>query len=250
MLPLRNRTLEAFKEALTPKTEALVLNTPSNPTGAVYPPEAVKALTEAAVEAGVYVLSDEIYRDLVYGEEVHASPLSVVAEDKRDLVFVADGVSKTYAMTGWRIGYGIGHPDIVKAMSKIQGQSTSNPTSIAQAGALAAITSPRPFLDEWCKAYVERRDLLVGRLNAMEGVDCLTPGGAFYVLPSFKGVIERMGPGNDDLTLTTYLLEKARVAGVPGSPFGAPGHIRFSYATSIEAVEKGLGRIEEALKEI
>ncbi len=241
---------EAFEKALTKKTKVLVLNTPSNPTGGVYSKEQVDALTNAAVDAGVYVLSDEIYRDLVYGDAAHVSPLEVVPEDKRELVFIADGVSKTYAMTGWRIGYGIGHPDIIKAMSKVQGQSTSNPTSIAQAGALKAITSEAPFIEEWKKAYAERRDLLVGRLNRMDGVECLLPGGAFYALPSFEGVLERMGKPGDDLALTAQLLEEAQVACVPGTAFGAPGHIRLSYATSIEAIEEGLTRIEGALRKV
>jgi len=243
-------TPDALGDAITTKTKVLVLNDPCNPSGAVYSPQAVKALTQAAVDAGLYVLSDEVYRELTYDEAIHASPLAVVSEDKRDQVFAVDGVSKTYAMTGWRIGWGVGHPDIVKAIAKIQGQSTSNPTAVAQAAALAALTSPRDFLPPWKQQYLVRRNTIVDRLNAMPGVSCLKPGGAFYVLPSFKGVIERMGDGADDIKLTTYLLEKARVAGVPGTPFGAPGHIRFSYATSLEAIEEGLKRIEEALAKI
>ncbi len=243
-------TPKAFNKALTPRSKVLVLNTPGNPTGAVYPAEAVRALTEAAVEAGVFVLSDEIYRDLIYDGQEHTSPLTVVSKDKRDKIFVVDGVSKTFAMTGWRIGWGIGQPDIIKGMAKIQGQSTSNPTAVAQAGALAAITSPKDFLGGWRDKYVARRNEIVDRLEAMPGVSCQRPGGAFYVLPSFRGVIDRMGEGADDVKLTTYLLEKARVAGVPGSPFGAPGHIRFSYATSMELIRKALDRIEEALKRI
>ncbi len=243
-------TPDALGDAITKKTKVLVLNDPCNPSGAVYSPQAVKALTQAAVDAGLYVLSDEVYRELTYDEAIHASPLAVVSEDKRDQVFAVDGVSKTYAMTGWRIGWGVGHPDIVKAIAKIQGQSTSNPTAVAQAAALAALTNPRDFLPPWKQQYLVRRNTIVDRLNTMPGVSCLKPGGAFYVLPSFKGVIERMGDGADDIKLTTYLLEKARVAGVPGTPFGAPGHIRFSYATSLEAIEEGLKRIEEALAKI
>ncbi|MCP4676791.1 MAG: pyridoxal phosphate-dependent aminotransferase [Deltaproteobacteria bacterium] len=243
-------TPDAFKKALTPKSKVLVLNTPCNPTGSVYPKAAVRALTEAAVEADIFVLSDEIYRDLIYDGQEHTSPLTVVSKDKRDKIFIVDGVSKTFAMTGWRIGWGIGHPEVIKGMAKIQGQSTSNPTAAAQAGALAAITSPKDFLDRWRHKYVARRNEIVDRLAAMPGVSCQRPDGAFYVLPSFNGVIERMGEGADDLKLTTYLLEEARVAGVPGSPFGAPGHIRFSYATSMELIRKALDRIEEALNRI
>ncbi|MCP4600603.1 MAG: pyridoxal phosphate-dependent aminotransferase [Proteobacteria bacterium] len=243
-------TPEAFTKALTLKTKVLVLNTPNNPTGAVYSAKAVEKLTEAAVEAGLFVISDEVYRELIYGDATHTSPLSVVAEDKRDKIFVVDGVSKTYAMTGWRIGWGIGHPDIIEAMSKVQGQSTSNPTAVAQAAALKAITGSKDFLPSWREEYKTRRDTIVEGLNRMQGVTCLKPGGAFYVLPSFKGVIERMGDDATDLALTEYLLEEARVAGVPGSPFGAPGHIRFSYAMSLKAIEEGLHRIEQALLRI
>jgi aspartate aminotransferase len=243
-------TPKALERALTSKTKVLVLNTPSNPTGAVYPAQAVKDLTRAAVEAGLFVLSDEIYRELIYGDATHTSPLWVVDKEKRNQIFVVDGVSKTYAMTGWRIGWGIGDPDIIKGMSKIQGQSTSNPAAMAQAAALTAITSPKDFLSDWTGQYLKRRDEMVRRLNAMDGVSCRVPGGAFYVLASFKGVTERMGEGADDLKLAAYLLEEARVAAVPGFPFGAPGYIRFSYATSMELIDEGLRRVEAALKKI
>jgi aspartate aminotransferase len=153
-------------------------------------------------------------------------------------------------MTGWRIGWGVGDPEIVQAIAKIQGQSTSNPTSVAQAAALAALKSDNDFLPPWKEQYLARRNTMVNRLNDMPGVSCMKPGGAFYVLPSFKGVLERMGEGEDDIKLTTHLLEEARVAGVPGTPFGAPGHIRFSYATSLENIEIGLNRIEEAVAQI
>jgi aspartate aminotransferase len=243
-------TPDALRNAITPKAKVLVLNDPCNPSGAVYSPQAIEELTHAAVDAGLYVLSDEVYRELIYDDATHTSPLTVVSEDKRNWVFAVDGVSKTYAMTGWRIGWGVGDPDIVQAIAKIQGQSTSNPTAVAQAAALAALTSPTDFLPAWKEQYLVRRNTIVHRLNHMPGVSCLKPGGAFYVLPSFKGVLERMGDGADDIKLTTYLLEEARVAGVPGTPFGAPGHIRFSYATSLDAIEEGLKRIEEALAKI
>ncbi|MDJ0764345.1 MAG: pyridoxal phosphate-dependent aminotransferase [Myxococcota bacterium] len=239
-----------FNKALTARTKVLVLNTPSNPSGAIYPPEAVAAITEAATEAGVYVLCDEIYRDLIYDGAIHTSPLTVVPENRRDLIFVVDGVSKNYAMTGWRIGWGIGHPDIIKAMAKIQGQSTSNPASMAQAGALAAITGPKLFLDDWRRAYQLRRDAIVAGLNQLPDVRCPTPGGAFYVLPSVKDIIKRMGQDATDLTLAKFLLEEAAVACVPGTPFGAPGHLRLSYATSIEAIHDGLRLIAAALARI
>jgi aspartate aminotransferase len=243
-------TAEMVRRAITPKTKVLVFNDPCNPSGAVYTPQEVQALTTTAVDAGLYVLSDEIYRELIYDDATHTSPLSVVSEDKRAQVFAVDGVSKAYAMTGWRIGWGVGDPEIVQAIAKIQGQSTSNPTSVSQAAALAALKSDNDFLPPWKEQYLVRRNTMVNRLNDMPGVSCLKPGGAFYVLPSFKDVIKRMGDGEDDIRLATHLLEEARVAGVPGTPFGAPGHIRFSYATSLEAIERGLDRIEEAVAQI
>ncbi|MCP4197184.1 MAG: pyridoxal phosphate-dependent aminotransferase [Proteobacteria bacterium] len=242
---------EMLRKAITPKTKVLVLNDPCNPSGAVYTPQAVRELTTAAVDAGLYVLTDEVYRELIYDDATHTSPLSVVPEDKRAQVFTVDGVSKTYAMTGWRIGWGVGDPEIVRAIAKIQGQSTSNPTSVAQAAALAALKGANDFLRPWKEQYRLRRNTMVNRLNGMPGVSCFKPGGAFYVLPSFKGVLKRIGDGVDDISLTTHFLEQARVTGVPGTPFGASGHIRFSYAaTSLEAIEIGLNRIEEAVAQI
>ncbi len=241
---------EALEKALTPKSKVLVLNSPSNPTGAIYSKEAVKVIAEVALEAGLIILSDEIYGELTYDGAAFTSPLSVVAPQKRDQVFVVDGVSKTYAMTGWRIGWGIGDPEIINAMSMLQGQATSNPAAVAQAAALAAITGPKDFLSGWREKYAQRRDVIVRRLNEMPGVSCLKPGGAFYVLPSFLEVIEHMGNDATDITLATTLLEKAHIAGVPGTPFGAPGHIRFSYATSMKNIEAGLDRLETAIKQI
>lgn len=236
--------------AITPRSKILILNTPSNPTGTVYPRDAVVELTRTALEAGLWILSDEIYRDLIYGQARHTSPLTVAPKEWRDRVFIVDGVSKTYAMTGWRIGWGIGNADVVKAMAKIQGQSTSNPTAMAQVAARTAVEGPREFLDEWRKAYRERRDAMVSTLNTIPGVQCGTPDGAFYVLPSVRGVLDRLGEDATDLTLAGFLLEQARIAVVPGTPFGAPGHIRLSYATSINNVEKALKRMKEALARI
>ena len=243
-------TAEAFDEAITSKTKALVINTPSNPTGACYSVDALLSLAKIAGDRGIWLISDEIYRDLIYDGLAHASILSIVAEGDRERVVVVDGVSKTYAMTGWRVGWGIGNPDLIKAMSKVQGQSTSNPASMAQFAALAAITGNRTFLDEWRETYSKRRDVMVDRLLEMPGVDCCKPSGAFYALASFEEVVSGMGAEATDVTLATYLLDEARVAVVPGSAFGAPGHLRFSYATSLEKIEKGLDRVAEALTRI
>jgi len=243
-------TAEELQKVISPRSKVLVLNTPNNPTGAVYSEQAVREVTLTALKAGLWILSDEIYRELIYGQEKHVSPLSIAPEEMRDRVFVVDGVSKTFAMTGWRIGWGIGSPDVIRAMSKIQGQSTSNPASMAQAAALAALTAPRSFLKDWRSEYEKRRNEIVRRLNDIPGIQCATPGGAFYVLPSVRGVLKRMGAEATDLTLTGYLLEQARIAVVPGTPFGAPEHIRFSYATSLAAIEQGLERMKNALQQV
>ncbi len=242
-------TPQDLEKIAGPKTKVVIINTPSNPTGGLYSREATEAITEKALSMGLWIITDEIYRDLIYDGAKHVSPLSV-AQDGAERVFVVDGVSKTYAMTGWRIGWGIGDPDVIKAMSKIQGQSTSNPAAMAQAAALAAITTPADFLPGWVREYKERRDVIVEGLAAMPGVECVTPRGAFYVLPDVTAVLERMGGGVTDVDLATLLLEKALVATVPGSAFGAPGHLRFSYATSMDAIEAGIIRVGETLAKL
>lgn len=242
-------TPQDLEKIAGPKTKAVIINTPSNPTGGLYSREAIEAITEKALSMGLWIVADEIYRDLIYDGVEHVSPLSVASDDAAR-VFVVDGVSKTYAMTGWRIGWGIGDPDVIKAMSKIQGQSTSNPASMAQAAALAAITTPADFLPGWLAEYKNRRDVIVEGLKAMPGVECVTPRGAFYVLPDVSAVLERMGGGVTDVDLATLLLEKALVATVPGSAFGAPGHLRFSYATSMDAIEAGIVRVGETLAKL
>ncbi len=240
---------EQFERLRTPRTKVLVLNTPSNPTGGVYARKPLTRLVEAAIGAGVWVLSDEVYRELVYGRR-HVSPLTVARDDLRDRVFVVDGVSKTYAMTGWRIGWGIGHPEVIRGMAKIQGQSTTNASAVSQAAALAAIEGRTDFLAGWKKQYAARRDTLCARLSAIDGIECAVPDGAFYVLPSVRGVLARMGEEATDITLASTLLEEARVAVVPGSAFGAPGHLRLAYATSLERIEEATARMKAVIDRI
>jgi aspartate aminotransferase len=243
-------TPEALSRAATPRTRALVLNTPSNPTGGIYDRDALAALAARALELGLWVLADEIYRDLVYDGHEHVSPLSLVDESRRSMVFIVDGVSKSFAMTGWRIGWGIGDPDLIKAIAKIQGQSTSNATTPAQWAALAAVTGPRDFLAGWRAEYQRRRNAIVAGLEAMPGVRCPVPGGAFYVLPDVSPLVAKLGAGTTDVDLANYLLEQARVATVPGTAFGAPGHIRLSYATSMKNIESGLERMADAFAKL
>ncbi|MBN2803062.1 MAG: pyridoxal phosphate-dependent aminotransferase [Deltaproteobacteria bacterium] len=242
-------TAEQLEKAVTPKTKVVLINSPSNPTGGVAPKAILEKLVDKALELDLLIISDEIYRDIIYdGVEFH-SPLTL-AKEKKENVFVVDGVSKTFAMTGWRIGWGIGDPAIISAMGKIQGQSTSNATSIAQAASVIAVTKSMDFLDDWNSQYVERRDIMIERLNAMDGVTCRTPQGAFYVFPNVEPLVKKLGKDKNDVDLATWLLEEALVATVPGTPFGAPGYLRLSYATSKELINKGLDRIEEALKKL
>ncbi|HUT78167.1 MAG TPA: pyridoxal phosphate-dependent aminotransferase [Polyangia bacterium] len=243
-------TPDNLSRAATPRTRALVLNTPSNPTGGIYGREALAALTSRALELGLWVVADEIYRELVYDGFEHFSPLSVVDGAGRSRIFVVDGVSKSFAMTGWRIGWGIGDPDLIKGIAKIQGQSTSNATTMAQHAALAAVTGPRDFLDGWRSEYARRRDVIVAGLERMPGVSCPKPLGAFYALPDVSALVAKLGAGATDVELANHLLEEARVATVPGTAFGAPGHIRLSYATSMNAIEQGLSRMEAAFAKL
>jgi aspartate aminotransferase len=242
-------TPEALERVVTPRTVAVVINTPSNPTGGLYSRDAIAAVTRCALERKLWIVADEIYRDLIYDGLTHVSPLTI-AGDGRERVFVVDGVSKTYAMTGWRIGWGIGDPEVIAAMSTIQGQETSNATSMCQAAALAAITEPAAFLDGWRAEYAARRDAMVDGLNKMPGVTCRKPQGAFYVLPAVQEICARMGGAATDVELATYLLEQGRVATVPGSAFGAPGYIRLSYATSMRDIGEGLERMASAFAKL
>lgn len=242
-------TPKELEMAMSERTKAVILNSPNNPTGAVYPQELIDELTRMTVRKGAFVVADEIYRDLVYEGE-HVSPLSLVDGEHRDKVFVIDGVSKTYSMTGWRIGWGIGEPGLIKSIVKIQGQSTSNATTFAQYGALEAIKGPLTFLNEWKSQYVRRRDAMVSGLKKIPGIVCGRPHGAFYVLADVTEVLSRMGPSVDDVALAALLIDRARVAVVPGSAFGAAGHLRLSYATSLENIEEGMERLTHAFEKL
>lgn len=242
-------TPDALERAATGRTVAVVINSPSNPTGGIYGRDAMTAIARRALDMGLWIVSDEIYRDLIYDGLEHLSPLAVT-ERAREKIFVVDGVSKTYAMTGWRVGWGVGDPDVISAMAKIQGQATSNTASMCQVAALAAITGQEDFLGAWRAEYSKRRDAMVAGLNRVPGISCRTPRGAFYALPDVRAICERMGKGADDTALATYLLEEGRVATVPGSAFGAPGYIRLSYATSMGEIERGLAQMAGAIAKL
>ncbi|HEX5062833.1 MAG TPA: pyridoxal phosphate-dependent aminotransferase [Kofleriaceae bacterium] len=236
--------------ACTGRTRAIVLNNPSNPTGAVYTRAQIEALAKVVVEKDLLVISDDIYRQLVYGDAEYVSIAAVSPELAKRTILV-DGVSKTYAMTGWRIGYTAGPLPLIKAMAKIQGQSTSNPTHIAQIATLAALTGPQECVGTMRKAFDERRKKMVELLRAIPGVKCREPKGAFYAFPDVSTYVGKKTPEgsilDDDVQLCDWLVEVGKVAVVPGSGFGAPGYVRLSYACSMKNIEDGVGRLAKAL---
>ena len=242
-------TPEQLKKAITPKTKMLILNSPSNPTGASYAREDLAELAQVLVGTGIIVVSDEIYEKLVYDGFTSASIVTVEPRLKGQTIIV-NGVSKTYSMTGWRIGYAAGPADVIKAMANIQSQSTSNPTSFAQKGALEAILGPQDFIAEMVAEFDRRRRHMVSRLNAIPGFSCLTPNGAFYAFPNVSGIYGKSLDGtaiNNSNDFAAVLLEKASVAVVAGGAFGADNNIRLSYATSMANIDKGIDRIEKAV---
>lgn len=244
--------IEELKKAITPRTKALVLNSPSNPTGSVYTKEDLEKIAELALEKNFFVISDEIYEKIVYDDFKFISIASLGEEIKKKTIIV-HGVAKTYAMTGWRIGYTAGPEEIISAMSNIQSQSTSNPTSISQKASVEALLGPQDEVKSMVSEFEKRRNYIVQRLNEIPGVHCLKPMGAFYVFPNFSSYYGQSYQGrkiSNSTELADYFLEVARVAVVPGIEFGADQFLRLSYATSMEDIKEGLDRIEEALKRL
>lgn len=239
---------EALKAAITPKTRAIILNYPSNPTGCAYSKTALEEIADIVLQhKNLYVVSDEIYEKLLYDGTEHISIASLGKEIK-DRTLLVNGLSKSHCMTGWRIGYTAGPVDVIKAMTKIQSQSTSNPTSIAQKAAVEALRGPQDFLAPMNAEFDKRRKYLVEALNAIDGITCMMPTGAFYVFPNTSGVYKGKVKGSMDLA--TYLLEEAKVALVPGEAFGDDNYIRISYATSMEDIQKAVGRIKDVLAKL
>ena len=240
-------TPQQLDDAITANTRLVVLNSPSNPTGKAYSRAELAALGEVLLKyPDVVVTTDDIYEHIVWSEEGFCNILNACPE-LYERTLVMNGVSKAYSMTGWRIGYTGGPVEVIKGMKKVQSQSTSNPTSIAQVAAQAALDGPQDFLAEMCQVFKQRHDFVLQGLNAMNGVECLPSDGTFYSFPSFHAVIERLDGIDDDVQLAQYLLEKAEVALVPGSAFGLNGHLRLSYATDMQSLEKALSRIAEAI---
>lgn len=242
-------TVEQLEDACTPKTKVLILNSPCNPSGAVYSRDELRKIAQFAIEKDIWVISDEIYEKLVYDSAEHVSIASFGPEIYERTVTV-NGVSKAYAMTGWRIGYSASPKDVAKAIGDYQSQCTSNATSISQKAAVAALLGPQEPVQAMVSEFKKRRDYMVERLNKMPGVRCRLPQGAFYVFPNFESLLQRKFGGQavgSSSRLADILLNEAKVAVVPGEAFGMPGYIRFSYATSMEKIVEGLNRIEKAI---
>jgi len=234
-------TRKDLERMITPKTKAIVLNSPSNPTGCVYDKSELEFIAEAAVKNKIYVVSDEIYDKLIYDGKKHVS-IASLGKDIYDLTFTVNGVSKSYSMTGWRIGYTAGPQDAMKVIANLQSHGASNPSSISQRAAIAALTQDQSCLEKMRQEFANRRDLMMSLVADIKNMKAVRPEGAFYV---FCDISEA---GMDSLKFATRLLDEAKVAVIPGGPFGANGCIRLSFATSRENIEKGLGRIKEWMK--
>jgi len=234
------------EKAITPKTKIIIINSPSNPAGAVMAQVEFEKLFHIAKAHGVYIITDECYSHFLYD----SSPWSVASmPDAKSTVLVAGTVSKTYAMTGWRIGYGLAPEAVIGAMMKLQSHSTSNPTSIAQKAAVEALRGPQDSVPQMLAEYRRRRDFVIPRLREIPGVTCSNPAGAFYAYPNVRAAFEKGGM-KTPLEFADRLLKEASVAVVPGEAFGTNDHVRISYATSMEELKRGLDRIDNFIKSL
>ena len=237
-----------LQKLVTPRTKAIIVNSPCNPTGATYDKRTLEAIATIAVKHNLLIVSDEIYEKVLYDGATHIS-IATLGPEVAERTVIINGVSKAYAMTGWRIGYAAGPKLLLTAMANIQSQSTSNPCSISQKAAVAALKLGGPFTEMMVVEFDRRRKVMVERLNTIPGVSCRMPGGAFYAFPNISGVLGRTGPSGpvaSPQALANYLLKEAHVAVVPGEPFGSQHHIRLSYATSMDTITKGLDSIATA----
>jgi aspartate aminotransferase len=242
-------TPDELREAVGPNTRALILNSPSNPTGAIYDRKELELLAEVILDKNLTVISDEIYEKLIFDGREFSSPANL-GEEMKERTIIAHGVAKTYAMTGWRIGFMAGPVEAAKAVNKLQSQSTSNPCSIAQKAAVAALAGPQDEVERMRAAFEQRRDYVVDALNQIPGVSCFKPGGAFYVFPNLSSYYGKSAGGRTiqgSTDLADYILEKVKVAVVPGAAFGEEACVRMSYAASIDDLRKGVERMAEAL---
>jgi aspartate aminotransferase len=240
-----------FEAVITPKTKALMLNSPSNPTGGVYTAENLKAIAELCVKHDIYVIADEIYAQLLYDGQTYVS-ITAFGQEIKDRTIVINGVSKSYAMTGWRVGYTASSTALAKVMGDIQSHMTSNAGNISQKAAVMALNGPQESIEAMRVEFEKRRNYMVERVNAIPGMSCRTPGGAFYVFPNITGFFGKTIRGkkiNNSADLCDVILDEAKVAIVPGIAFEAEGFMRFSYATSMKNITEGLNRVEALLKE-
>jgi aspartate aminotransferase len=243
---------EQLKAAITGRTKAVILNGPSNPTGAAYSPDDLKALADVLAPTDIVIISDDIYEKILYADFPFANMVTVDPRLK-DRTVVVNGVSKAYAMTGWRIGYAAGPEEIIGAIAKIQSQNTSNPTSISQKASVAALNGDQSVVAMMVGEFRKRRDYIVAALNDISGIRCLMPEGAFYVFPNVSGIYGRSFAGrkiSNSTEFIEYLLDEANVATVPGAAFGSDAHIRLSYATSLKNIEEGVKRIKNAIAKL
>lgn len=242
--------LNDLEQALTHKTKAIILNSPSNPTGTAYNYQELKAIANWAVKNNVFVISDEIYEKLIYDGHKHVS-IASLGEDIKRLTILVNGMSKAYAMTGWRIGYAAADEEIVRIMTNVQSHTTSNPCSISQYASIEALTGDQSAIDDMKIEFIKRRDYMVDKINSIDRLSCRKPNGAFYVMANISRVKGTSINGkliDSSLDLANILLDDANVAVVPGSAFGADDYIRLSYATSMRNIEEGLNRIDKILK--
>ncbi len=243
---------EKLEKAITDKTRAIIINTPSNPTGMIYSEEELRKIADICVKNSIYVISDEIYEHLIYGESKHVS-IASFNEEIKDLTIIVNGVSKTYAMTGWRIGYTASNKTIAKIMANVQSHSTSNPNSIAQKAAVAALNGPMDEAFKMRDEFEKRRNYMVERINKIDGVSCIMPEGAFYVMMNISKLIGKSYDGeviNGSDDFANLFLDKQMVAVVPCSGFDSDIHVRWSYATSMENIKEGIVRLEKFISKL
>ncbi len=243
---------QKLRQAISSRTKALILNSPSNPTGVTYTKEELAALAAVLIEKNIPVITDDIYEKIIY-DGLEFSTIASQSEEMKNLAIVVNGVSKAYAMTGWRIGYAAGPEEVIGAVTKLQSQNTSNPTSIAQKAAVEALKGPQDSVAAMVQEFQKRRNYIVEALNDIPGVTCSKPQGAFYVFPDFSSFYGRTHGGktlSNSSDLTAYLLEEANVAVVPGGEFGQDKHLRLSYATSLEQITTGVERIKRAVAKL
>ena len=239
-------TKDQLKSAITPRTKAIIFNSPSNPTGAVFTEKDFLDLADVLVSASIFIISDEIYEKFIY-DGIRYTSIASLSSDLKNKTIVVNGVSKSYSMTGWRIGYAAGPKEVIEAMSTLQSQTTSNPTSISQKAAVAALKEGGPFIFNMVSEYRSRRELMVEQLNTIPGIRCARPAGSFYVFPNVSGLLGKRPHIHSSAALAEYFLDDFAVSTIPGEPFGMDGYLRLSYAAPQESLIEGLDKIKKAV---